>query len=176
MKKTLLALSLSASLMLAQPGTQPGNNAAPAFMEVKAALGLTDAQVTSLTLIRQAEQQAVQPIRTQMQTKQQALQTALTTGTTALAAGTALLEIEGLRKQVTTIETNARNQATGVLSADQRTKLAALDVAAKLQPAVGQAQALNLLVTAANTAAGGGLGGFGGPGPRGGFAAREGIE
>ena len=175
MKKVLLAMSLSAALMFAQfgPGGTNGGpngaNAQPSFTELKAALGITDAQVNSLTLIRQAEATAMQPIATQIQSKQQALQTSLMNGTTALAAGTALLEIEGLRKQMTAIQTNARNQATGVLSADQRTKLAALDAAAKLQPAAQQAQALNLLAPAANTTSGG-LGG--GRGPRG-FAPPE---
>lgn len=170
MKKVLLAMSLSAAWMMAQPGAA---SAAPTFTEVKAALSLTDAQVTSLTQIRQAEAQAVQPIATQMQTKRQTLQTSLAGGTTALAAGTLLLEIEALRKQMETIETNARNQAIGVLSADQRTKLATLDAAAKLQPAIGQARALNLLAAPANTATGGPGGRFGGgpvgPGGPGGF-------
>lgn len=164
MKKVLLALSLSAAGLLAQPAA---GGAAPTFTELKTALSLSDAQVTSLTQIRQAEAQAVQPIATQMQTKRAALQASLTTGTTALAAGTALLEIEGLRKQMETIQTNARNQATGVLTAAQRTALATLDTAAKLQPAVGQAQALNLLAAPANAGNGaGGRPGMGGPGGR----------
>ena len=173
MRRILITLSFTSALMMAQPpGTGAGAVSQATFTEVKAALTLTDAQVTALTQIRQAEATAIQPITTQLQTKQQALQTSLTAGTTAVAAGTLVLEIEGLRKQIVTIETNARNQATGVLSADQRTKLQALDAAAKLQPAVSQARTLNLLAPSTATSGsnfgggpgGRGLGGSGGQG------------
>lgn len=154
MKYLTITLFAAVAMMAQPPGMGAGPGATPSFTEVKAALGLSDAQVTSLQGIQTAQRQAAQPIAQQMQTKQAALRAALTAGTTAVAAGTTLLEIEALRKQLDTLETNARNQAAGVLSADQRTKLKALEDAAKLQPAIGQATSLGLIVRATNTTTG----------------------
>jgi Spy/CpxP family protein refolding chaperone len=144
----------------------------PTFTEVKTYLSLTDAQLTSLTSIHTAERSAAQSILEQMQTKRTALTSALSAGTTASAAGQLLLDIEALRKQLSTLNATYQTQASAVLSEAQKTKLKTLDEASKLNAQIHQATALNLLTppAEANPGMGGHRGGFGGPGGPGGFA------
>lgn len=174
MKRIALVLCFAAGSMLAQPpvfGPGNGNGAAPgqlpanAFADVKAYLGLTDAQVTQLTQLLTQQRTAAQTLMDQIRTKEQALQTQLSQGSTnAAALGQLLIDIQALRKQVSGLQDTYRAQAVATLTADQKTKLAALDAAAKLQPTIHEANMLNLLAPAAGT--GGGVGGRGfGPAP-----------
>jgi Spy/CpxP family protein refolding chaperone len=160
--KTPLALALfAAAVSFAQPPS-----GAPAFTELKTYLNLSDTQITSITAANSAARTANRTLADQAHTKQQALQTAIANGSNdAAAIGKAVLEIAAIRKQLAAAHTKLREQATSFLSADQKTKLKALEDAEKLRPAIGQAHALELL--AAPTGGPGQRGpGTGGPGRR----------
>jgi len=134
------------------PGQAPGQ---PPVSEIKAYLSLTDTQITSITTALRTAADANRTLAEQMRTKQEALQTALTSGSTdAAAIGRAMLEIQAIRKQLEANHTKSLEQAASFLSADQKTKLKALEDAAKLQPVIHEAHALQLLAPPA-----------GGPGP-----------
>ena len=161
MRMTLPVLFLCAAALVAQgPPPQPG--AAPPLDAVKQALGLTDAQITQLQQLQRDRAQAVQPIFQQMQTRQTSLADALkATAPDPAAVGRLVVEMEGLRKQIRDSSEKYQKQAVATLTAAQQTKLKALEDAAKLRDAIGQATALNLLVPPEPGIARG----FRGPGP-----------
>ena len=148
--KTLATAVLAATLFVVSlPAQMPGGpppGGEPTFTELKAYLTLTDAQVQALLTLRQREMEATRTFHEQMGAKQNALQQLLQSGSTdAAAVGRAMLEIEALRKQVEQTHKNYRDQALATLTADQRTKLAALEQAVRLQPVIGQAAGIGLL-------------------------------
>lgn len=167
MKSSLMAM-LAASLMFAQ---------APAPRtpeELKTALSLTDSQITRLQQVQQERIAANRTTFEQIHTKQKALDTALAqVAPDATTLGGLLLDIKALRTQIQASDDRYQQQALDVLSTDQRTKLKALEDAAKLEPAIRQAISLNLLDPPARPeggpgmprlAPGPGLPGFGDPG------------
>lgn len=124
---------------------------APSFDEIKAYLSLTDAQITAMQAGRQSVMEGLKSVHDQIQAKSEALRTLLDNGTTdASAVGKAVLEIETLRKQVESTLKSAQAQLVSALTADQKTKLAALEAAARLQPAIAQAGQLGLLAPPQN--------------------------
>ena len=95
-------------------------------------------------------------LRTTIHDKHTALQTLLTNGSTdANAIGKAMIEIRDLQKQITAAQSKIQEQALSFLTADQKSKLKALEDAEKLRPAIGQAHALHLLAPPANAGPGG---------------------
>ena len=65
-----------------------------------------------------------------------------------------LLEIQALEKQTTDNHTKAQTAAVSFLSADQKTKLKALEDSSKLREEIGEAARLNLLAAPAAPPAG----------------------
>ncbi|MCU1235856.1 MAG: hypothetical protein JWP63_3823 [Candidatus Solibacter sp.] len=160
MKIPMLALTVLAVSAWAQPP-------APSATELKSYLSLSDAQVTSLQTLQQNLHTSIAATMQQIQTKQRALDTQLAAGNTSAAiVGQELLDIQGLRKSVTTAQTASQSQALNVLTADQKTKLKALTDASALRPQVQEGLALGLIVPPAD-AQGGGPGMPGGRGPAG---------
>ncbi len=160
MKKTMILAMTAMAMALAQgppqggpmgpggppPQGGPGAAQAPQFGEVKAYLGLSDAQISSMQGAQKSAMDGLKPLIDQLQTKSQALRDTLEKGTTdAAAVGKAVLEIDALRKQVAASMKATQLQLVNILTADQKTKLAKLEDAAKLQPVIGQAGALGLL-------------------------------
>lgn len=144
------------------PGVAHGEGDGPTFDALKSVLGLSDAQVTQLRDLQRQRFESTRAVFEEIRTKQQALHQALESGSTdAAALGRLLLEIQALQQQVRTIGETYRTQALAILDAAQKTKLAALEEAIKLQPAIHQAAALNLLVGPPGPPPG-----PGGPGPR----------
>lgn len=143
----------------------------PAPAELKAYLGLTDAQVQALQQIRQQEMDSLASTRDEIAQKQKSLRDQLQAGSTdAAALGRLLLDIQSLRKKIEDSQKTFRDQAVNQLTADQKTKLKALDDASKLEPTIRQAIGLNLLVPPTPTVAqGGAVFGPAGPGRPGGF-------
>jgi len=118
----------------------------PPLDELKAYLNLTDSQIQSLQQIRQQAITSQQTVFAQIQSKQQALHDLLEKGTSdALAVGKLMLDIRALQKQIEQAMTASRTQAVNSLTTEQKTKLAALEQAAKLRPAIEQATLLGLL-------------------------------
>jgi hypothetical protein len=150
---------------------------APSLTEVTAYLKLTDAQVTSLTAIRQAEATANRTTMQDIQTKQKALHDALSSGKAdALTLGNLLLDIQALQKKIADSHTSTQTQAVAVLTEAQKPLLKALQDAANLQPTIQQAGFLGLLTPPAGAGPGMGpmMGGpsmMGGPGMMGGHGA-----
>jgi Spy/CpxP family protein refolding chaperone len=118
----------------------------PALDELKAYLNLTDAQIQSLQQARQQAMTGQQTVFTQVRDKHQALRDLLDKGTSdAAAVGKLMLDIRALQKQVASAMTASHTQALSFLTAEQKTKLAALEQAAKLRTAIDQAARLGLL-------------------------------
>jgi Spy/CpxP family protein refolding chaperone len=175
MKRTLIASAVFAAVALAQPpmgpgqgpgqGFGPAQTATPNITDIKAYLTLTDTQITGIQAVQKQLQTAVQNLQTQIQTKQTALDTAMAgANPDALTVGKLLVDIANLHKQVQTQAGTFRDQAINLLTAAQKTKLTALNEAAKLQPAIHQAIGLLLLAPPVNPYGTPGIGG----GPRGG--------
>ena len=123
----------------------PGDLPSPPVSEVKTYLSLSDSQIQALQQLRKQQADGNSPIFDQMHQKQQALQDALSKSKDAAVIGQAMLDIEGLRKQIQDNDKRFHDLAVNSLTADQKTKLAKLEEAAKLDPAIQQATGLNLL-------------------------------
>jgi len=116
------------------------------FDALKAYLGLTDAQAQSLTSIQQQQQQAVKGVFEQIQTKETSLHDLLDKGgADAATIGKLMLDIDTLRKQAHTANAASGDQVKALLTADQKTKLAALADTAQLMPAIHEAMMLGLV-------------------------------
>jgi len=134
----------------------------PPVDAIKAYLGLSDSQITSLTTIRQQQMTAGRAIQEAVAAKNKALQDALERGSLdAMTAGTQLLDIAAQRKKLDQLQTSALAQAAAVLTAAQQTKLTALVEASKLREDIQQAGGLGLIALPQ----GPGPGGPGGPPP-----------
>ena len=146
MKFSILPLSLLAIAAWAQPAPPTP----PPVAEVQAYLALTDAQLSNLETAQQALQITIASISGQIQVKQQTLNQQLAAGgTSATLLGQELLEIQALINSVTQAQAAAQTQAVSLLTADQKTKLAALAAAANLRPPVEEAIGLGLLTVPA---------------------------
>jgi Spy/CpxP family protein refolding chaperone len=159
----IAALTLAAATAFAQgPGGPPPDattQTPPSPDALKAALGLTDSQVTALDQLQQSKRTQLQPILQQLDTQRTALHDAMQkTPPDATAIAAILVQIQTLQKQVQTVESSFQTQAVATLTADQKTKLVTLQNAQKLADAVHQAEMLSLL-----TPPEGGPGGPGGP-------------
>jgi Spy/CpxP family protein refolding chaperone len=140
------------------PGTPPGQ---PPTDQAQAYLNLTSAQITQLQSLQQQRMTAIQSTVQQISQKQQTLQQQASSGTaTAAALGQLLLDIQTLHKQIDSTNSSFQAQAVKLLTADQATKLKALQAAADLAPTIQQAAGLQLLTPPANAQSGG----PGGPG------------
>jgi hypothetical protein len=118
----------------------------PYYEDAKRYLNLSDAQSQSLDAIVRNRNQAQQGIWTQTAEKNRQLQQLLESGTgSATQIGQLLIDIRNLEKQIPTLDGPYRAQALNVLTADQKTKLAKLDEALKLQATASQAAMLLLL-------------------------------
>jgi Spy/CpxP family protein refolding chaperone len=172
-KLQLLVTAMCATALFAQTSQRT-----PPTDQVKTYLSLTDAQVQSLQAIQQQERSALSSVRQQLMQKEQSLAQQMRSGSAdATALGNLLVDITNLRKQLTQNQGTYHTQAMAVLTADQQTKLQALQTAASLAPTIRQAEMLNLVTPPAGAAGGPGFGhrfGPGGPGfgPAGGFRGR----
>ena len=162
MKLGILAVTAMATCLAQGPGAP----LSPRFDELKTYLGLTDSQIQSLQQLQTQQGQAMQAIHQEIQQKQTALRDALKAGSTdAAALGRLLLDIENLRKRIEQGQTSYQDQARNVLSETQKTKLKALEEAAKLREEIQEATMLRLLTP---PAVGPGVAGGPGMGPGGG--------
>ena len=170
----LITITLAATALFAQaPGGGPhmrGMSAPAKTTAVQTYLNLTDALVSSLQQLRQAEAAALKPIYQQMGPLHESLRTQeQSSGADATAVGKAVLSIKALEQQAAPIRASYQQQALAVLTPAQKTQLAALQSAAALMPAIHEAGALNLLTPPEGSEGHGGFGPdmahgrFGGP-------------
>lgn len=165
MKTSILIVAAAAATFAQPPAGLPRT---PDVSSLKTYLALTDAQVNTLQQARQSEMTALRSVFEEIQTKETALRNLLNTNTTdAAAVGRLVLDVQAARKKVESTQATYRTQAVNTLTAEQKTKLAALETAMKLRDEIQQAVMLNLLEPEAGPG-GAGFGGPGGPGGPGG--------
>ncbi|MBC7926194.1 MAG: periplasmic heavy metal sensor [Bryobacteraceae bacterium] len=154
MKKVLLLLTAAATLLAAQETPFPDNAISPviypppvaAFVEVKAYLGLSDAQLEQLRQILTDRDKATQEVSQRMREKQLQIRNLLTNGSNdAAQVGRLTIEVYELQKQFSVPEEQYRVRALAVLSADQKVKVGQLEQILKQTPAAYQATHLLLL-------------------------------
>jgi|SRR5450631_2498050 Spy/CpxP family protein refolding chaperone len=161
MTSRLIVIAFAASALFAQgPGPRMHGMAGHAkTTEVQSYLNLTDAQIASLQQLRQSEMAELKPIFQQIGPLHQSLRTLQESSSPdATAVGKLVLSIQALEQQAAPIRSSFQQQAVAVLTADQRTKLTALESAAALMPTIHEATALNLLTPPKGSE---GLNGFG---------------
>ncbi len=145
MVRQLVLTAALAAAAFAQPphrmGGRPGEPKALAEY-----LGLSEDQVTRLRNMNRDAMKQAQPSRDQMREKARALRQAMDSANPdANAVGRATIEMQQLRRTERESMIQARQNALSVLTEEQRTKLAALENARKLQPAIGEAMMMHLL-------------------------------
>jgi len=145
----LITFALAAVTLFAQgPGEPRMHRMAtpPKTTEVQSYLNLTDAQIATLQQLRESERAALKPIFQQVRPLRQSLrELRQSADPDATAVGKLVLSIQTLQQQAAPIRSSFQQQAQAVLTADQKTRLAALQTAAGLMPAIHEATALNLL-------------------------------
>jgi Spy/CpxP family protein refolding chaperone len=164
----------------AQGPASEGQMPTPTFENAAEYLGLSTAQVDALKLLITQFREQTQTVREQVAEKQKALNTLLKSNSTDSAAiGALMVEIQTLRSQIQSAHESVRAQALNVLTAEQKTKLAGLEAARALRPAIQEAAMLNLLTPpegASGPMGGGpGMGLGGGPGMGRGTGPRRGA-
>ena len=136
MKRLLLGMALSATLAMAQ--AQVG--------DLKAYLGLSDTQESSLKQIRADARRDLEPLRKSIQEKVKAIRQQSNAGdTSATALGQLMIDVQNARKQLEPIRMRAHDQAMAVLTPDQQAKVAQLVTGAKRGRELRQAARLGLL-------------------------------
>jgi protein CpxP len=124
-----------------------GAGPAASLDALKTYLALTDAQITQLKDLRKNNFDTnVKPVMDQIHTKQQALRALLqTSNPDSAAVGQLTVEIKALHEQIRSLRANLDKQAAALLTPDQQAKLADLQKAAALLPAIHQAMAVGLI-------------------------------
>ena len=139
-----ITMTVAAALLAQHPGGPHGMVAKTD--QVQSYLNLTDTQIQALKQLHQSEMAALKPIMQQMAPLRQSLNTQMKeTSGDATAAVKLVANIQGLQQQIAATHASFKAQSLAVLTADQKTKLAALESAAALMPAIHQAMSLNLL-------------------------------
>ena len=168
--KTLCACLFATTLVAQAPPPRPGRlfRGEPPTDAVKAALGLTDADVARLEQIGKDQREAAKPLFDQIAERRRTLaETLKSTSPDPTALGRILLDIKDLREQIRQNDERYHEQAVAALSADQKAKLQTLEAAAQQRPAINQALRLNLLQPPVDTEAGVGPAGVRAPMMRG---------
>ncbi|MDX1982694.1 MAG: periplasmic heavy metal sensor [Bryobacteraceae bacterium] len=152
LKLTTLTLMM-ASMALAQPPRPPMAPEPKALIEY---LNLTGDQVSRLNAANREAMASMRPVHEQAREKERSIRQLMDAANPdATAVGRAMIEARQLRQKAGQAMTQARETALGVLTAEQRTKLAALEQAAQLQPAIGDAMRFHLLAPPREPAEGG---------------------
>lgn len=163
MLKTLFATLAFSGVLLAQGpgfglGPQLGELARtpPAPTALKEFLGLTDAQVQQLTTLRRTLPDVMRPFAEQLREREQALREEMQKSNPDPArVGRLMVEMKQIRDNMQTARQRLDDQAKALLTPEQRTKLAQLEAAQKLAPAIRQGIGLGLLDGGAEARPGG---------------------
>ncbi len=150
MKRFLAVLPLAAlGVALAQvsgPAAGPPQRRAAGISELRAYLDLTDAQLEQMRQIRTQAAEENRATATQLREQQKVLRDLLASPNPDPAAvGKQQLQVKTLREQLQNARESVRQSVLNVLTPDQKTKLAALEEAAKLRPAIAEAMRLGLI-------------------------------
>jgi len=148
MRFRLVLVVAAATAMFAQGpgGLHMHGMAAHSTTAVQNYLNLTSAQISSLQQLRQSEMAALKPIYEQIRPLRETLRTQEEgSSADATGVGQTVLSIKSLEQQAAPIRASFQQQALAVLTAAQKTQLAALQNAMSLMPAMHEAMSLNLL-------------------------------
>jgi hypothetical protein len=131
----LVGISVQAQIVI------PGPNPQPPFQQVKAYLGLTDAQVTQIVLNlneygRLVSQRQQRMFQVQTEIQQETAKSPLD----AAALGVRYAEIETICRNVKDEAVAVQNRNLGLLTEPQKVKLKVLEDAFKLFPIISEAQ------------------------------------
>ena len=141
-----IAITAADALLAQGPGGHGPRGMAAKTDQVQSYLNLTDTQIQALKQLHESEMAALKPIMQQMAPLHQSLRTQMQgTGADAATAGKLVVSMQSLRQQIAATHASFKAQSLAVLTADQKTKLATLESAAALMPAIHQAMSLNLL-------------------------------
>ena len=140
------ALSVPALSAQMMPGGGPGGaRYQQSYDDLKAALNLSDEQVTQLKQLQTDKMTATQAFYAKMAEKQKELTAAVDSSSADPATvGKLMLELQQLRKEPPATG-DVHEKAMAVLKPEQRMKLATLEAAQKMRGAVDQATGLGLL-------------------------------
>ena len=145
----LILTALGASILFGQTDN-PTIRVLPSpygsFEELKANLGLTTFQVEQLVAILQEKAKGLQETYKQIAQKESELYSLLNSGSQDVnRIGQLTLDIHNLRTQPPLSNNGYRQRALAILTPDQKTKLAILEQALRLNPPAYQAVTLNLI-------------------------------
>ena len=144
-----LSQQAASAQMMPGGGGPGGARYQQSYDDVKAALNLTDEQVTQLKQLQTDKMANTQAFYAKMADKQKELNAALEATTSdPTAVGRLELELQQLRKQPQTA-TDVHEKAMAILKPEQKAKLEKLEEAQKMRTAVDQATGLALLTPAA---------------------------
>jgi Spy/CpxP family protein refolding chaperone len=170
LKAAMMTMALAGLMMAQGPGSGrgPGLGAGtpPSPDALKEFLGLTDAQVQQLVELRKSQPAAVQPLREQLRTKAEAMREEMQKAnpdTNKVAQ--LMVEMKAIREQIRAEHGKLNDQAKALLTEEQKVKLAQLEAAQKLAPAIRQGIGLGLLSGPEGAGAGRGGPAMLGPGP-----------
>lgn len=163
MKTRFLILIATAGCMLAQSPDLPPADA------LKAYLNLTDSQVQALQQIHEQDRHANRATIQKMRQTQANLDDLLQKGgADAATTGRMVLDIQEMQTSLKKTRGSFNAQAANTLTPEQKTKLAALQGALQLMPAIHEAASFGLLALPEEGSGMGGRGrGPGGPGRHG---------
>jgi Spy/CpxP family protein refolding chaperone len=137
MKRFLVTLAVTAGIVAAQQNTAP---------DLRAYLGLSDTQASSLRQIRENARKDAAPLRQTIQEKARAIREQNQAGTAnATALGQMMIDLQNARKQLAPLRMRAHDQAMAVLTPDQQAKLTQLEAGAKRGKELRQAVRLGLV-------------------------------
>lgn len=149
MKQFILTIAVMAlaSIGVAQNGPRPlPTDPTTQYGALRTYLTLTDAQVTALTDIRQAETTALTTLADQANEKRVALEAELKLASpNPTVVGQLVVSIRDLETKMSQPQTGARNKALAVLTEAQRSKLASLAVISTILEPASNAMELNLI-------------------------------
>ena len=171
----IVTAALAVSTLAAQPGPRAHGDRerGPQLDEIKSDLGLSEEQVQQFQTLRKSFHESVRAIMEDTRAKRQQLREEMARESPNPGiVGDLTVQLQQARKQMGEKRKEFGDQARNLLTEEQKTKLAALETARALLPAIRQAQGLQLLDGEGPEGPGFGVGpGFGpgagfGPGPR----------
>jgi hypothetical protein len=142
---SLSKLNVSSTLAKMQTTAAEGNPDAPAPVQIVGQfLQLTSAQQPIFGELLQARQTAVTPLFQGIAQREQQIELLVESGGNPAQIGTLMLQIYALQQQIVQIQQEFLANLANLLDPDQQQRLAAVSLAAQLQPVVPAFEVLQL--------------------------------
>jgi len=144
----ILMAAVAVSTLAAQPGPRPRGprEGGPKLDEIKSYLGLSEEQVQQFQAQRQSFHESIRTVMDDTRSKRQQLREEMERESPSPGiVGDLTVQIQQARKQIGEKQKEFSVQARNTLTEEQQAKLAALEAARLLLPAIRQAQGLQLL-------------------------------